>query len=149
MIPMDILHLLKKAGAIITNSHIVLISGKHSSAYINKDALYPHTKMAAEVGRMFAEKFKNTEIDTVVAPALGGIILSQWTAYYLSEMKNKEIYSVYTEKTPDKNQIFTRGYDKFIIGKKVLVIEDTTTTGSSVKKVVESVRAAGGNVHDR
>ncbi|MEK7119123.1 MAG: phosphoribosyltransferase family protein, partial [Patescibacteria group bacterium] len=72
--------------------------------------------------------------------------LSQWTAYHLSKLKNKEILGVYTEKTPEKNQIFTRGYDRLVKGKNVLVIEDLTTTGGSVKKVVDSVREAGGNV---
>ena len=57
---------------------------------------------------MFAEKFLDMDIDTVAAPALGGIILSQWTAYHLSELKGKEILGVYTEKTPEKEQIYQR-----------------------------------------
>lgn len=142
----NILDILKETNALIENDHFVLTSGKHSPVYINKDALYTHTKEASLVGSMFAEKFKNEDIDVVAAPALGGVILSQWTAYHLSNIKGKEILSVYTEKTPDKNQIFTRGYDKLVAGKKVLVIEDLTTTGSSVKKVVNSVQNAGGKV---
>src|SRR3989344_4283685 len=94
----DIISILKKVGAIITNSHIVLTSGKHSSVYINKDALYPHTQETSKVGKMFAEKFKAADIDTVVAPAVGGTILSQWTAYHLSLIKKKEVFSAYTEK---------------------------------------------------
>ena len=50
------------------------------------------------------------------------------------------------KKTPEKEQIFTRGYDKHVKGKNVLVIEDLTTTGGSVRKVVDSVKVAGGNV---
>lgn len=61
-------------------------------------------------------------------------------------MNKKNVFSVYTEKTPEKLQIFTRGYENVVKGRKVLVIEDLTTTGGSVRKVVESVRAAGGNV---
>lgn len=141
-----ILDILKKTNSVITDSHIVYTSGKHGSVYINKDAIYPHIEYASEVGRMFARKFKNKSIDVVAAPALGGIILSQWTAYHLSKFKKKKILGVYTEKDVNKNQIFTRGYDKFIKGKKVLVIEDLTTTGGSVKKVVKSVKKAGGKV---
>lgn len=141
-----ILDILKKTDALITDNHFVLTSGKHSPTYINKDALYPHTKQAAEVGKLFAEKFKSFDIDVVAAPALGGIILSQWTANQLSKLKKKEVLGVYTEKTLEKNQIFTRNYDKLIKGKNVLVIEDLTTTGGSVKKVVDSVRQHGGNV---
>ncbi len=142
----DVVSLLKSINAVITDDHFVYTSGKHGSVYINKDALYPHTEKSSQVGQMFAEKFKDQDIDVVAAPALGGIILSQWTAYHLSKLKNKEVLGIYTEKTPDKNQIFTRGYDKLVKGKNVLVIEDLTTTGGSVKKVVDSVKAAGGNV---
>lgn len=142
----NIIEILKKVGAIITDNHIVYTSGKHGSVYLNKDAVYPHTKETAKIGLMFAEKFKNKTIDVVAAPALGGIILSQWTAYYLSKLKKREVLGVYTEKTQDKDQIFTRGYDKLVKGKKVLIIEDLTTTGGSVKKVVDSVRQVGGKV---
>jgi len=142
----EVIELLKKTGAIYIDDHFVGTSGRHMSLYVNKDALYPHTKETSRMGELFAEKNKNLDIDVVAAPALGGIILSTWTAYHLSQIKNKDILGVYTEKTPDKNQIFTRGYDKLVQGKNVLVIEDNVTTGGSVKKVVESVRAAGGNV---
>lgn len=141
-----ILDILKKTNALITNNHFVLTSGRHSPVYINKDAMYPHTKEASNVGKMFAERFKDFDIDVVAAPALGGIILSQWTAYHLSIFKKKEVQGVYTEKTLEKNQIFTRGYEKFVKGKNVLVIEDLTTTGASVKKVVNSVKEHGGTV---
>ncbi len=142
----NIIEMLKSVGAIITDSHVVYTSGKHGSVYINKDALYPHTALSSQVGQMFAELNKQLDIDVVVAPALGGIILSQWTAYHLSAIKKKEILGVYTEKDADKNQIFTRGYDSYIKGKKILVIEDLTTTGGSVLNVVTRVRDTGGTV---
>lgn len=142
----NILDILKQTSALITDNHFVLTSGKHSSIYINKDALYPHTAKAAEVGKLFAEQFKDFSIDVVAAPALGGIILSQWTAHFLSKLKKKEILGVYTEKTLEKNQIFTRNYDKLVKGKNVLVVEDLTTTGESVKKVIRSVQEHEGRV---
>lgn len=139
-----LLGILKKVGAIITDSHIVGTSGKHMSLYINKDALYPHTKEASQVGKMFAAEYKNKHIDVVVAPALGGIVLSQWSAHFLSRLSKREVLGVYTEKDEEKNQIFKRGYDKLVKGKKVLVIEDIANTGGSVKKVIASVKEAGG-----
>lgn len=142
----EVIEMLKKSGAVITDSHIVYTSGRHGSIYINKDALYPHTAFSSRVGELFAQKYKNAKIDVVAAPALGGIILSQWTAYHLSKLKGKEILGVYTEKTPEKNQVFTRGYDKLVKGKNVLVVEDLTTTGGSVKKVVDSINNVEGKV---
>ncbi|MEK7522035.1 MAG: phosphoribosyltransferase family protein [Patescibacteria group bacterium] len=142
----NVVDILKKVGAVITDSHFVYTSGKHGSVYVNKDAVYPHTAETSRIGELFAEKFKDADIDVVAAPALGGIILSQWVAFHLSKLKGKEILGVYTEKTPDKQMIFTRGYDKLVKGKNVLVIEDLTTTGGSVRKVVDTVKATGGNV---
>lgn len=143
---MTIIEILKKVNAVITDNHFVYTSGKHGEIYINKDALYPHTKETSEVGKMFAEKYQDADIDVVVGPALGGIILSTWVAYHLSQLKGKEVLGVYTEKDANKNQIFTRNYDKLVAGKNVLVIEDLTTTGGSVQKVVDTVRNAGGTV---
>ncbi len=142
----DVIEILKKVGALIPNDHFVGTSGMHIDTYINKDALYPHTKETSEVGKLFAEKYKDKNIDVVVAPALGGIILSVWTAYHLSELNSKDVLGVYTEKTPEGNQIFTRGYDKYVTGKNILIVEDLTTTGGSVLKVVNTVKEKRGNI---
>jgi len=141
-----VLDLLKQTGAVITGSHFVLTSGKHASVYINKDALYTHTSAVSAVCREFAEKVMHLQIDTVAGPALGGIILSQWTAHHLSRLKGTEIFAVYSEKAPDGGQTFTRGYDRFVANHHVLVVEDLTSTGGSAKKVVEAVWRAGGTV---
>lgn len=142
----DVLKIFKKTGGYITESHIVFTSGRHGDSYLNKDAIYPHTKEISKICREIAERFKNKNIEVVAAPALGGIILSQWTAHHLSKLAKKTILGVYTEKTEDKNQIFTRGYGELVKGKRVLVVEDITTTGGSVKKVIASVKEAGGKV---
>lgn len=149
---MDVIEILKNLGAIITDDHFVYTSGKHGSIYVRKDMLYPYTNEVAKVGRLFAEKFKNSSIDIVVGPALGGIILSQWAAYYLSQLTNKDVLSVFTEKVSDPNQLFNknqefkRGFNLLVKEKNVLIIEDLTTTGGSVKRVVEAVKKAGGNI---
>lgn len=142
----NVIEILKKVGALLPNGHFVGTNGGHIDTYINKDMLFLHPELTSKVGRLFAEKYKDTDIDAVVAPALGGIILSQWTAYHLSKFKGKEVLAIYTEKTSEKDQVFTRGYDAFVKGKKVLVVEDLTTTGASVMKVVNAVKRAGGVV---
>ncbi|HEX8964976.1 MAG TPA: phosphoribosyltransferase family protein [Patescibacteria group bacterium] len=142
----EVIDILKKIGAVITDDHFVYTSGKHGKVYINKDAVYPHTVDTSRICELFAQKHKDLEIDVVAAPSLGGIVLETWTAYHLTKLKNKEVLGVYTEKDAEKNQVFTRGYDKLVTGKNVLVIEDLTTTGGSVLKVVNSVKNVGGNV---
>lgn len=142
----DVLKLLGIVGAVIKNSHIVYTSGKHGTAYVNKDAVYPHTKETSDLCRAIAEQFSDDGVDVVIAPAIGGVILSQWTAHHLSEIVGREVLGVYAEKTENDTFVIKRGYDKIVAGKNVLVVEDVLTTGGSVKKVIEAVRILGGNV---
>jgi len=148
-----VIEILKKVGALLPDDHFVGTSGVHFDTYINKDALFPHTHETALIGKLFAEKLQHLDLHVVAAPAMGGIILSQWTAYYLSEIKGTEILSVYTEKdkgsdasNKDSKQIYKRGYDKILKDKKVVVIEDLTSTGGSLKKVVDETIAQGADV---
>lgn len=140
-----ILKILSDVHALIDESHIVYTSGKHGSMYVNKDALYPHTKETSALCRLFAEHFFKENIDVVVAPALGGIILSQWTAHHLSELSGRDVLAVYAEKM-ESGFMIKRGYDKLLPGKKVLLLEDVLTTGGSVKKVVELVQTLGASI---
>ncbi|HEC94312.1 MAG TPA: phosphoribosyltransferase [Candidatus Kaiserbacteria bacterium] len=143
----EILSVLSKVGAVITDSHVVYTSGRHGAAYINKDAVYPHTAETSNICRTIAEHFKNDNVEVVIAPAIGGVILSQWTAHHLSEITRREVLGVYAEKTKDGSAfVIKRGYDKIIAGKNILVVEDVLTTGGSVKKVIEITRVAGGNI---
>ncbi len=168
-----VLQILGSVRAAITDSHIVYTSGKHGTAYVNKDAIYPHTAETARLCRAIAERFANDKVQVVIAPAIGGVILSQWTAHHLTVMNGREVLSVYAEKferygsalwyicfglrllwkripqlgrAPMEHFVIKRGYDKIIAGKNVLVVEDVLTTGGSAKKVVEATRAIGGNV---
>ncbi len=139
----EVLQVLEKTGALIQKGHFQYTSGRHGKAYVNKDALYPHVGIASKIGQAFAERFVDNQIDVVVGPALGGIILSQWTAFHMSRIKGQEVLSVYAEKVED-GLALKRGYDKLVHGKRVLVVEDIITTGMSVDKTIEATRAAGG-----
>ncbi|MEK9153975.1 MAG: orotate phosphoribosyltransferase [Patescibacteria group bacterium] len=153
MTPEEVLDLLQKVGA-FRSGHFVFTSGRHSDSYVNKDALYPYTHDTSKLCRAMAEQFRDKNVDVVVGPAVGAAILSQWVAYHLTEMNGREVYGIYADKDPsmDSGQagkggfILKRGYDKLVKGKRVLVVEDLTTTGGSIKKVVETARALGADI---
>jgi orotate phosphoribosyltransferase len=146
----SIMQLFVDVGAIITDSHFVYSSGRHSSVYINKDALYLHTETISKLCQLMARPYNADQIDVVVGPVLGGIVLSQWVAYHLNTHRSSgETLAVYAEKegdAADKTFSFHRGYDKCIPGKNVLVVEDVLTTGGSARRVIELVRQHGGRV---
>ena len=137
----EVLDLLQKVGA-FRSGHFVFTHGRHSDSYVNKDALYPYTHDTSKLCRAMAEEFKDKKVDVVVGPAIGAAILSQWVAYHLTEMNGREVYGAYADKDGQGGFILKRGYDQLVKGKRVLVVEDLTTTGGSIKKVVETTRAA-------
>ena len=140
----EVIELLEQAGALIRDSHLVYTSGRHGSAYVNKDAIYPHTESTSRIAGLMAKSFAAQSVEVVVGPALGGIILSQWVAYHISKLMGREILGVYSEKNADNQFELRRGYDKLVKGKRALIVEDVITTGGSVRNCIEAVQAAGG-----
>ena len=138
--------ILARTGAIVTDNHFVYTSGKHGPCYINKDAIYPFTEETSKLCEKLAARFLDREVDVVVAPAVGAIILAQWTAHHLHYFTGKEVLAVYADKQENGDFVIKRGYEKLIPFNRVLVIEDLFTTGGSARKVVEAVRALDGYV---
>ncbi|OQW46306.1 MAG: hypothetical protein A4S09_16465 [Proteobacteria bacterium SG_bin7] len=131
---------LVKLKAVIANDHILYTSGKHGSEYINKDAIYPHTELISKICEFFANEFEKDQVDVVVAPALGGIVLTQWIAHHLTKRYKKQVLAVYAEKQSSGDFELKRGYGAMVEGKNILVAEDVLNTGGSAKKVVELVK---------
>lgn len=172
----EIMQMFVAVGAIVSDSHFIYTSGRHGSVYVNKDALYVHPEVISVLCQRMAQAYDPDNIDVVVAPVLGGIVLSQWVAHALNQRRQnlrtadplwlsnetrdqirrddplwspKETLAVFVEKSndnTDKRFLFTRGYNKYIPNKNILVVEDILSTGSSVRQVVELVRQHNGNI---
>ncbi len=140
----DVLDVLQKVGA-FRAGHFVFVSGLHADTYVNKNAMYPYTREMSTLCLDIAKRFAGKNIDVVIGPATGGIILSQWVAYHLSEIEGREVYGAYADKDGD-GFVIKRGYEELIKGKNVLVVEDLVTTGGSLRKVIEAARAEGATV---
>ena len=63
--------ILTQVQAVITGSHVVYASGRHGSAYVNKDAVYPHTQATSEICDQIARAFPSHNVEVVIAPAVG------------------------------------------------------------------------------
>ena len=141
----QVLEVLQTVGA-FRAGHFVFTSGLHADTYVNKDALYPHTTETSRLCREMASRFKDKNIEAVSGPAIGAAILAQWTAFHLTDLTGREVYAAGAEKDGQGGFVLRRGYEKIVDGKNVLVVEDLTTTGGSLKKAIEAVKSAGGKV---
>jgi orotate phosphoribosyltransferase len=132
--------ILAESGAVIRDSHVVYTSGRHGSAYVNKDAVYPRTERVRELCALLADAARPLGAEIVCGPAMGGIILAQWTGHHLG------LPAVYAEKAPEGGMVLRRGYDQLVRGRRVVVVEDVVNTGGSLAETIRAVRAAGGTV---
>ena len=126
--------LLVKTGAIM-DGHFLLTSGLHSPHYVEKFNVLQHPAYTAQLCAAMAEKFKDANIETVVGPVTGGILLAHETG------KSLGTRAIFTERV-DGKMMFRRGFS-LREGERVLIVEDIVTTGGSIKEVIEVVKETG------
>ncbi len=131
------LEILKSANALM-EGHFILTSGRHSRQYWQCIRALEYPEFAEELGCMIADLFSDDEVDVVVAPALGGIVIGYEVARALGAR------SMFAERV-DGDMTLRRGF-KVAPGERVLIVEDVVTTGGSVREVAALVREAGGEV---
>lgn len=137
--PADVEAALRSSGALL-EGHFLLASGRHSQQYIEKFRLLEQPALTSLLCAEIARRFGGEAVQCVVGPVTGGIILAFETARLLG------VRAVYAERAEDgKNFALRRGFT-LGPGEKCLVVEDIVTTGGSAQKVVDLVRAAGGEV---
>src|SRR3989454_7720853 len=131
----DLLTLSRKTGALL-DGHFILRSGLHSRQYFQCAILLQHTDIAAQVCGQLADKLRKFDCDTVISPALGGIIVGQEVGRSLGKRH------IFVEKEEGK-LVLRRGF-QISPGEKFVVVEDVVTRGGRVQETIDIVRAHGG-----
>jgi len=130
----DLLALFRKTGALL-DGHFVLRSGLHSREYFQCAILLQHTDIAERVCKMLADKLRGFDCDSVISPALGGIIVGQEVGRSLGKRH------IFVEKEDGKLAL-RRGF-KIDKAEKFIVVEDVVTRGGRVQETIDIVRANG------
>lgn len=133
----DILEIFLKTNALL-NGHFLLTSGRHSNQYFQCALVLQYPEYNELICSLIANHFRNYDIDIVISPAIGGIVVGQEVARQL----NKK--SIFAERE-DKQLTLRRGFN-IEEGKRYLICEDVVTTGGSVFEVMDIVQNNGGIV---
>jgi len=133
----DLLTLFRKTGALL-DGHFVLRSGLHSREYFQCAILLQHTEIAATVCGWLADKVRQFDCDTVISPALGGIIVGQEVGRSLGKRH------IFVEKDEGK-LVLRRGF-QISPEERFVVVEDVVTRGGRVRETIDIVHAKGGVV---
>lgn len=133
-----VMALFEETGALL-RGHFVLTSGLHSPNYLQCARVLQYTNHAETLGRAIADRFRDDRISTVVAPALGGIVIGHEVARALGAK------SVFTERDSNGEMTLRRGFE-LKPDERVLVVEDVITTGGSTRETIEATINFGGKV---
>lgn len=137
----EVLAIFRQSGALL-DGHFQLTSGLHSPRYFQCAKVLQYPDFAKRLCDQIAGHFLGRDIDIVIAPAIGGIVVAQEVGRSLYESGRRNIRVMFTERQ-DGVMRLRRGFS-IEPGENVLVCEDVITTGGSVKEVMEIVRHVGG-----
>ncbi len=133
----EVLEIFQKAGALL-KGHFLLSSGLHSAIYFEKFQVLQHPEYVEVLCGKLASLFKDENVEVVVGPATGGIIIAYEVA------KNLKARSIFAE-PGSEGRTLKRGFE-IKKGERTLIVDDILTTGGSIEEVIQVVEKHGGNV---
>ncbi len=133
----EILQIMRITG-VLKEGHFLLTSGRHSRGYMQCASVLQYPQYTARLCEELASRFADVQIDTVIGPAMGGVILSYEMGRAL------KCRAIFAERVDGKMSL-RRGFT-IEPGEKVLIAEDVVTTGGSVKEVIELLKEAEGDL---
>lgn len=136
---MDVQQIYKDADALL-EGHFKLSSGNHSQFYLQSAKVLENPRTAQRLAEALAAQIRDAgvKIDTVCAPALGGLIAGYALASALG------VRSIFAERVEGAMSI-RRGFD-VAANEKVLICEDIITTGGSAMEAAAVIEHLGGEV---
>jgi len=126
-----------ESGALL-HGHFILASGRHSDRYMQCAQILQYPRFTRELAACLAEEFAGDNIDAVIAPAVGGIIIGYEIARRL------DTRNLFAER---ENGVLTiRRNFTLPKGSRTLIVEDVVTTGGTVFELIDVVLRAGGEI---
>lgn len=132
----EVLDIFKKTGALL-EGHFILRSGLRSGHFFQCARVCEHLDEVTRLAELLIEKLPDmTEVETVVSPAMGGLVIGQEVARQLGKR------FIFAEKVDDLLALRRN----FIIkpGERVLIVEDVITRGGRVQETLDLIDSRGG-----
>ena len=133
----EALKLFRDSGALL-EGHFVLRSGLHSRQYFQCALALQQMPVVERFGRILTDRVRALGVETVVSPAIGGLVIGQEVARQLGAR------FIFTEKEEGK-LVLRRGF-QIQNGERIVIVEDVVTQGGRVRETMDIVRSRGGNV---
>ena len=133
----EVLQIFRDSGALL-EGHFILRSGLHSRQFFQCALALQQMPVVEKLGAAIAAKVQSLGAVTVIAPAMGGLVIGQEVARRLG------VRFIFVEKEEGKLAL-RRGF-KISTGEKIIIAEDVVTKGGRVQETMDIIRAHGGDV---
>jgi orotate phosphoribosyltransferase len=133
----EALEIFRESGALL-EGHFILRSGLHSRQFFQCAQALQQMPTVEKLGAALAERVREVDVQTVVAPAMGGLVIGQEVARQLGAR------FIFVEKE-EGALVLRRGF-QISDGEKVLIVEDVITRGGRVRETIDIVREHGGDL---
>jgi len=133
----EILDIFTRTKALL-RGHFVLRSGLHSGHYFQCAQVCQHMDAVTRLAELLLAKLRGlpgTDFTTVLAPAMGGLVIGQEVA------RQAGVRYLFAEK--ENNVLVLRRGFRFAPGERVLIVEDVVTRGGRVVECINIVRSLG------
>jgi len=131
----EILDIFTRTRALL-EGHFVLRSGLHSGHYFQCAQVCQRMDAVERLAELLVAKTKGHTFQTVLAPAMGGLVIGQEVA------RQAKARYIFAEK--ENNVLVMRRGFTFVPGERVLIVEDVVTRGGRVLECLDLVRKGGG-----
>lgn len=131
----EILDLFRQSGALL-EGHFLLRSGLHSGHFFQCARVCEHMDKVSRLATLLLERLDRSSFDTVLAPAMGGLVIGQELA------RQAGARFIFAEKVNDRLALRRN----FVIrpDERILITEDVITRGGRVQEALDIVTQEGG-----
>lgn len=133
----EALQVFRDTGALL-EGHFVLRSGLHSRQFFQCAIALQQMPTVERLGAALAGQLRSLSVQTVIAPAMGGLVIGQEVARQLG------VRFIFVEK--EEGRLALRRGFTIAPGERILIVEDVVTKGGRVQETLDIVRAHQGNV---
>lgn len=129
----DVEQIFRAAGAVL-EGHFLLTSGRHSPAYWEKFQVLQWPQHTELLCRALADHYRSANVEVVVGPTTGGILLAYEVARQLG------VRGIFVENDPERpgHRALRRGF-QVRQAERVLIVDDVLTAGTSIREVLEAL----------
>lgn len=131
----EAISLFRQTGALL-DGHFVLRSGLHSRQFFQCALALQQMPIVERFGKALADRVRHLGAQTVIAPAMGGLVIGQEVARQLG------IRFIFAEKE-DGHLVLRRGFT-IESGESLLIVEDVVTKGGRVRETLDIVQNRNG-----